>query len=153
MTFGPTSPASWGGTAGAIVAAGSGITIDRTEYPSGTIFGLGGSPSAMVLPAAIGSGWSCQMLVTAAQAHTIVTAPATDFFFGSVIVNDVGDSSAATADGYATAANSNKITASTTAGFGRIGDIITLTDFAAGKWRVNGFAGSAADPATPFSNV
>lgn len=144
---------SWGGQLPNVVNAGTSLTVSR-ETHWGRIIALNGSPSAITLPEAIGDGFTIDLLVTAAQAHTVVTADGTnDRFVGLAMINDAGDSSAATVDAYPTASNTNKITASVAGGFGTIGDRCRLVNYAADKWSVQIFSQSSTDPVTPFSNV
>lgn len=109
---------------------------------------------AVTLPAATGTGNRYRLVVgTASNANTVATSPTTDVFAGGVLINDTGDTSAATADFYPTASNSNKMSPTTAGGGGLKGDWIELEDMASGVWQVTGTFQGALDPATPFSHV
>lgn len=138
--------------AAVMVECGAALTLDRVLHAGRTI-ALNHATAAITLCAALGTGARFRFVVTLAGAPTLACTPTTDFFFGVVFINDAGDTSAATADAYPTASNSNKFTGAVAGGFGRVGDVIEIQDFAAGKWEIKGFSGSATDPVTPFSNV
>jgi hypothetical protein len=150
---GPSDGRSWGAVLSTIIAAGAALVLTVAHamrvVAQDTVAG-----SAITLPAALGTGNVYRVIVTVAgNAHSVITAPNTDFFFGGIVINDTGDTSAATADFFPTAANSNKISQTTVAGGGKVGDWLEFTDIAAGKWAVRGVFQGAVDPATPFSNV
>lgn len=110
--------------------------------------------TAVVMPSATGSGRRFRFVVgTASNANTFATLPTTDVFAGSVLINNTGDSSAATVDSYPTAATSNKISPTTLGGGGTVGDWTEFEDIAAGVWLVTGAWQLALDPVTPFSHV
>jgi hypothetical protein len=110
--------------------------------------------SAMVLPAAIGSGRRFRFVVgTTITSNTIVikVANATDVFVGGIFINDIGDSTAATADFFPTAGTSDTITMTQSVGGGKKGDFVEIEDIAAGFFQVFGVMQGVTDPSTPFS--
>lgn len=108
----------------------------------------------LTLPAALGTGYRYRVLVgTLLTSNTIVikVANATDVMRGGVLINDIGDSTAATADFYPTASTSDTITLTAAIGAGKVGDWIELEDYAAGFFAVRGSLQGETDPANPFS--
>lgn len=148
-----TDARSWGATLATVLDAGAALVVSR-ETHAGRIIALNGAPSLITLPAAIGDGFEVLLMVTAAAAHVISTADGVnDRLVGSALINDTGDSAAATMDGFPTASNSNTLTCSVAGGLGTIGDTIRLTNYAVDRWSVRAFGQASTDPATPFSNV
>lgn len=132
------------------------LTITPRLHSSRTLVlnGTAGAGTAITLPAATGTGDRYRFIVgVASNANTIASAPTTDYFVGGLFINDVGDSSAATADFFPTASTSNKISPTTAGGGGNVGSFIELEDYATGLWRVSGTLGAATDPVNPFSHV
>lgn len=109
---------------------------------------------AVTLPAATGSGNRYRFIVgTASNANTI-NVTGNDTFGGTAIINDTGDSSAATVDAFrATSGTTNKISPTTAGGGGLVGDIIEVEDIATDVWFTRCTFQSATDPVTPFSAV
>jgi hypothetical protein len=110
--------------------------------------------SALVLPAATGSGDVYRLLVgTLLTSNAIVidvTSPAK--FYGGVNINDSGDTTPLTDDFFpAVNGTSVKITLTASIGAGKIGDWIEITDVAADKWAVSGQIQGETDPTNPFS--
>ncbi|MGE3341485.1 MAG: hypothetical protein AB7J46_06350 [Candidatus Altimarinota bacterium] len=83
--------------------------------------------------------------------YIIKVANATDVMVGGILINDIGDSSAATADFFPTASTSDTITIPSATGGGKVGDWVELEMIASGKWHVTGQLQGLTDPATPFS--
>jgi hypothetical protein len=108
----------------------------------------------VTLPAAVGSGTIFRILVgttLTSNTYVIQVANATDVFRGGVIINDIGDSSAATADFFPTASTSDTITLTASIGAGKAGDFIEIEDYAAGFFAVRGVLQGETDPTNPFS--
>lgn len=108
----------------------------------------------ITLPASLGTGRRFRVLIgTTLTSNTIViqVANATDVLRGGVIINDIGDSSAATADFFPTASTSDTITLTASIGAGKAGDFIELEDYAAGFFSVYGVLQGETDPTNPFS--
>lgn len=106
------------------------------------------------LPATSGSGNRYRFVIgTTLTSGTgiIKVANATDVFVGGVLMNDIGDSSAALADYQPTASTSDTITFTASIGGGKAGDWFDLEDIATGKWAVNGVIQGITDPTSPFS--
>jgi hypothetical protein len=110
--------------------------------------------SAMILPAAIGSGRKFRFVVgTTITSNTIVikVANTTDVFVGGIFINDIGDTSAATADYFPTASTSDTLTLTASVGGGKKGDWIEIEDIASGFFAIHGVLQGVTDPSTPFS--
>jgi hypothetical protein len=108
----------------------------------------------LTLPSAVGSGYVYRVLVgTTLTSNTIViqVANTTDVFRGGVLINDIGDSSAATSDFFPTASTSDTITLTASIGAGKAGDFIEIEDYAAGFFAVRGVLQGETDPTNPFS--
>jgi hypothetical protein len=108
----------------------------------------------ITLPASTGSGDTYRILVgTTLTSNSLIVkvANATDVFTGGILINDIGDSTAATADFHPTAATSDTITLTASIGAGKAGDWIEIEDYKAGFFAVNGAIQGVTDPATPFS--
>jgi hypothetical protein len=108
----------------------------------------------VTLPAAKGTGNTYRFLVktTLTSANYIIkVANSTDVMVGGILINDIGDTSAATADFFPTASTSDTITLPFATGAGKAGDWVELEDYAAGFWAVRGQVQGMTDPATPFS--
>lgn len=106
----------------------------------------------VTLPAAKGTGNKVKVIVgTASNANIVKVANATDVFVGGILINDIGDSSAATADFFPTASTSDTVTCTTAGGGGLKGDWVEFEDIASGFWAVRGVFQGATDPTTPFS--
>lgn len=134
-------------------AAGATLTLTRTHaFKTIALDQSGGT--AVTLPAATATGDRYYLMVTVASNANTVLAAGSDKMAGGVIINDVGDTVAATADFYrATVASSNKISPTTAGGGGAIGDFIELTDVLSAVWMVTGIWQTATDPTNPFSAV
>lgn len=106
------------------------------------------------LPASSGSGNRYRFVVgTALTSGTYVVkvANATDVFAGGVIINDIGDTTAATADFHPTASTSDTFTMTQSIGGGKVGDWVEFEDLKSGTWAVHGALQGLTDPTTPFS--
>jgi hypothetical protein len=108
----------------------------------------------MTLPAASATGDKYKIMVGTAltsAALIVKVANDTDVFVGGVFINDIGDSTAATADFFPTASTSDTITLTQSIGAGKIGDWLEFEDVKAGYWAVRGVIQGVTDPSTPFS--
>lgn len=106
------------------------------------------------LPASNGSGRRYRILVqTTLTSNSIIiqVANATDVLRGGVLINDIGDTTAATSDFFPTASTSDTITLSAAIGAGKAGDFIELEDYATGFYAVYGVLQGETDPTNPFS--
>ena len=109
---------------------------------------------AVTLPAALGSGRKFRFVVgtlLTSGTYIVKVANATDVMAGGVTINDIGDTSAATADFFPTAASSDTFTMTASLGAGKIGDWVEFEDIKSGFWAVRGSLQGLTDPATPFS--
>lgn len=125
-----------------------------TEADAGGTFFLSLTAGFQVtLPAASGTGNRYKFIVkTASNAYKIASTTGAGFFVGAILINDVGDSSAATVDAYAGNGTTHDFINPTTAGGGGLaGDWIEVIDIDTDKWAVSGVFQSATDPVTPFA--
>lgn len=108
----------------------------------------------VTLPASTGSGDRYRFIVGTAAAsgsYVVKVVNSTDVFAGGILINDIGDTTAATADFFPTAASSDTFTMTYTLGAGKVGDWVEFEDIALGFWFVRGALQGLTDPATPFS--
>ena len=106
------------------------------------------------LPAASGTGNKYRFFVGTTSATGYVFSPTgDDTLFGSAHVGDTGDSAAAIADLFHTAAGNNTVTGHTANGSGVKGSTLEFEDVTADEWAVDIVGQGAADPANPFSTV
>jgi hypothetical protein len=108
----------------------------------------------ITLPAATGTGdvYRLQIATALTSATWAINTASPDKFYGGVIINDTGDTTAATADFKpAVGGTSVTITLTQTVGAGVIGDYIELIDVGTAKWVVSGVLVAELDPTTPFS--
>lgn len=109
---------------------------------------------AVTLPASSGSGNKYRFLVKTtltSASYIIKVKNAVDVFVGGVVINDTGDTAAATADFFPTASTSDTYTMTQSIGAGKAGDWVEFEDYATGFWAVNGVLQGVTDPTTPFS--
>lgn len=85
------------------------------------------------------------------NAYIVKVANTTDVFKGGVVINDIGDSTAATVDFFPTASTSDTFTLTASIGAGKAGDWVEFEAIAAGVWAVRGAVQGVTDPTTPFS--
>lgn len=144
-----------GATANAPVLAGTTRTL--TAADNGKTFLLDhASGSAVTLPAATGTGNKFRFVndVTAPTTpfHKILTAPATDFFMGTLL----GASNTAPAGDVwsadITASNEILLNGTTSGGLLQ-GDYIEVEDVASGFWAVRGVVTQSGVVITPFAHV
>ena len=83
--------------------------------------------------------------------YIIKVANSTDVFAGGAIINDTGDTTAATADFWPTAATSDTFTMTQNVGGGKQGDWFEVEDIASGFFAVHGCMQGVTDPTSPFS--
>lgn len=123
------------------------------KHSGGTVLLNRAAGVAVTLPAASGTGQRFKVLVgTASNANTI-RVTGNDTFVGGIMIQNDGDSSAATADAYTPAAANNRISPTTAGGGGAVGDWMEFHDVAADKWQVFGYFSGVGDPVTPFSTT
>lgn len=129
-------------------------TASRSAYAGRTTRLDAVAGFAVTLPASSGSGNKYRFVVgTALTSGTYVVkvANATDIMAGGVLINDTGDSSAATVDYFPTASTSDTYTMTQAIGGGKVGDWFEVEDFKSGTWVVHGVQQGVTDPTTPFS--
>lgn len=142
-----------GATSGLVSAAGANLTVTATLHAGRTITMDQAGGTTFTLPAPTGTGNKYRFVCTVASNANIINADVTGTsMYGGVLINDTGDTSAATADFFPTAATSNRITLTTAGGGGATGDWIEVQDTATGFWSVRGVFKGALDPVTPFSH-
>lgn len=127
---------------GSVIDDGLTLTLDKAA-------GL-----TVTLPASSGSGRKFRFVVgtlLTSNTYKIQVANATDVMNGGVTINDIGDTSAATADFFPTASTSDTFTMTATLGAGKIGDWVEFEDISSGHWAVRGALQGVTDPATPFT--
>lgn len=136
-----------------VVSVTAAVTITRALHAGRTVKLDLAAGFATTLPAATGTAARYRFVIgtVATGDHTIKVADSTDVMAGGILINNSGDSAAATADFYPTAAASDTITLDASEGAGKIGDWIELEDVATNLWTVRGVFQGVADPATPFS--
>lgn len=108
----------------------------------------------LTLPVATGSGVKFRIMVGTllTSASIIIDVAGSDKYYGGVFINDTGDTTPAAADYYpASAGASVHLTLAQTAGAGKIGDWVEVTDVGALKWAVTGVINGELDPTTPWS--
>lgn len=108
----------------------------------------------ITLPAATGTGdiYRLQIATSLTSATWVIDCAGSDKYYGGIIINDTGDTTAATADFKpAVGGTSVHITLTQTVGAGVIGDYIELVDIGTNKWSVSGVLVAELDPTTPFS--
>jgi hypothetical protein len=129
-------------------------TVTKANDSGRTIVYNRAAGGTVTLPASTGGGDKYRVVVgTLLTSATLIikVANSTDVFTGGVLINDIGDTSAATADFWPTAATSDTMTMTQSLGGGKIGDFFEVEDIAAGFWAVRGVLQGMTDPATPFS--
>jgi len=108
----------------------------------------------ITLPASSGSGLKFRFVLGStltSGTFVVKVANATDVFVGGVIINDIGDTTVATADFHPTAATSDTFTMTQSIGGGKQGDWVEFEDIKSGFWAVNGVMQGVTDPTSPFS--
>jgi hypothetical protein len=147
-----TNPTIKGVTPIAVTA--STVTLGATHVGRTTVLKRAAGLD-VTLPAATGSGDKYRIVIgDAGNAYTVVTAPATDFFQGVVIVPDSDDTAPAVPGrAFSSAATSNKMSPTTAGGGGLAGDWMDFEDYASGLWVVSAIFKASSAPATPFSHV
>lgn len=129
-------------------------TLNRQDHSGRTLLVSAAAGLTLTLPASTGTGRRYRILVgTTLTSNTIViqVANATDVLRGGVIINDIGDSSAATSDYFPTASTSDTVTLTASIGAGKAGDFVEFEDYATGFYAVYGVLQGETDPTNPFS--
>jgi len=135
-----------------IVSVTAAATLDPETHGNRTAVVNVAAGAALVLPAATGGGDKYRVVIGTANsggAVTVTTASG-DILKGTAIINNTGDSTAATADAYAAGASDEVFTFATASG---VGDFAEFEDIADGVWAVFAVLQSQADPATPFTSA
>jgi hypothetical protein len=130
------------------------VSLTRAAHAGRTVVVDDVDGGTMTLPAASATGDKYKIMVGTAltsAALIVKVANDTDVFVGGVFINDIGDSTAATADFFPTASTSDTITLTQSIGAGKIGDWLEFEDVKAGYWAVRGVIQGVTDPSTPFS--
>lgn len=137
---------------GSTIACGSARTMTTSDAGK-TVFLDTASGSTATLPASSGSGYVYKFVVSVlatSNSHVIKVANSTDAMDGFIFTRD--DTSDAANAFFAVAGTSDTITLNrTTTGSVVIGETITITDIASGRYHVEGFIANTGTPATPFS--
>lgn len=137
-----------GGSPIAPIPAGSSITLTSAEYGATVLLNQAGG-SAVVLPAATGSGGIFNFMVKVVGPHTITRAGADSMDGWIVGVN--GGTGQFNAWGPATGSHVITLNGTTTGG-AAIGDFLSIQDVASGIWEVySGFVLQTGVVSTPFS--
>ena len=129
-------------------------TLNKQDHSGRTLVANAAAGLTFTLPASTGSGRTYRILIgTTITSNTTViqVANSTDVMVGGIVINDIGDTTAATADFFPTASTSDTITLTAAIGAGKKGDWIELEDFAAGFYAVRGMLQGETDPTNPFS--
>jgi hypothetical protein len=129
-------------------------TLNRQDHAGRTLVINKAAGLTVTLPASTGTGRHYKFLVgTTITSGTIViqVANGTDVLTGGILINDIGDTTAATSDFFPTAATSDTVTLTAAIGAGKAGDWIEFEDYAAGFYAVKGTFQGETDPANPFS--
>ena len=129
-------------------------TLNRQDHSGRTLLVNAAAGLTLTLPASNGSGRRYRILVgTTLTSNTIViqVANGTDVMAGGVLINDIGDTTAATSDYFPTASTSDTITLTASIGAGKRGDFVEFEDFATGFYAVYGVLQGETDPTNPFS--
>lgn len=134
------------------IACGSSRTMTTADAGK-TVFLDTAAGSTAILPASSGSGNVYKFVVSllaTSNNHIIKVANSTDAMDGFIFTRD--DTSDAANAFFAVAGTSDTITLNrTTTGSVVIGETITITDIASGRYHVEGFIANTGTPATPFS--
>lgn len=118
-----------------------------------TVFSLAAG-FAITVPAASGTGNKYRFVSgIALTGDTTITAPSGTILKGAVLINNSGDTTAATADVYPAGSSDEVITFDASEGAGKVGDYVELEDIASGVYAVSGLFTAMHDPATPFSSA
>lgn len=135
------------------VSVGSALTLNQNDHSGRTMKLDTLTGSVATLPAATGSGLSYSFIVSVlatSNSHVIKVANTSDAMQGFVFSRD--DTSDNAVSFFAVAGTSDTITLNrTTTGSVVVGESITITDFAANRYQVEGFIANSGTPATPFS--
>ncbi len=129
-------------------------TLNRADHAGRTLVVNAAAGLTLTLPASTGAGRTYRILIgTTITSNTVViqVANATDVFRGGVVINDIGDTTAATADFFPTASTSDTATLTASIGAGKAGDWLEFEDYAAGFYAVRGVLQGETDPTNPFS--
>lgn len=108
----------------------------------------------LTLPTAAGAGTKFRISVGTllTSVSIIINTAGSDAFYGGVHINDTGDTTPATNDFFpAVAGTSVHLTLAQSAGAGKIGDWVEITDVGLLKWAVRGQLSGELDPTTPWS--
>lgn len=118
-----------------------------------TVFSLAAG-FAITMPAASGTGNKYRFVSgIALTGDTTVTVPSGSILKGAILINNSGDTVAATADVSPAGSSDEVITFDASEGAGKVGDFVELEDIASGVYQVSGVFQAMHDPATPFSSA
>lgn len=137
---------------GTIVSVAVDTSLTKALHAGRTVK-TGAAALDLHLPNATGSGDRYRIVIgTAANDNKIDCAAGADFFVGTILIGDGGDSTAALVDSYTADGTTHDFINPTTAGGGgKVGDWLEFEDIAAGIWKVFGSFQNATDPTTPFA--
>lgn len=138
---------------GSVVATAAAVTLDANRDSGKTFLTGVTTAQTFTLPAATGSNSVFTFIVTAtATGNKIIQANnATDEFLGILTSIDTDTSDAMATFAALPADNADTITLNGTTTGGVGGDIITITDIAAGVYHLQGTTMASGVPSTPLS--
>lgn len=140
----------------AIVSLTQAVTLSKLLHAGRTCVINLAAGFAITLPAATGSGDRYRLVFGTALTTTstvVITAGAATILKGLALINNTGDSSAATVDAYPAGASDEKFTFDHALGAGEVGDWVEFEDIASGVFAVRAHIGAEPDPATPFASA
>lgn len=142
---GPTPVTNTSGTVVLVQATHANRTTVLSKLAGGTV----------ALPATSGTGDVYRLVVglTITSVSWVISKAGADVMAGGVLINNTGDTAAATADFYPTAGTTNTVTLAFADGAAKAGDFVEFQDIVTGTWAVRGVLQGEIDPVTPFSAV
>lgn len=136
-----------------VSAAAATLTVTAALHAGQTIVMNQSGGTTFTLPAATATGNIYRFVCSVASNANIINADVTGCSMaGGILINDAGDTAAATADFFPTAATSNRITLTTAGGGGATGDWVEAQDILANLWAIRGVFKTSTDPVNPFSH-
>jgi hypothetical protein len=131
------------------------FTASQAEHANRTTLLGAAAGGTVTLPAATGSGDKYRFVVSVllTSAAWAITAPAGSILNGMALINNTGDSTAATVDAYPTGASDEQFNFTQSVGGGKIGDWVEVEDIVSGIYAVTAFIQGQPDPTNPFASV
>lgn len=139
----------------ALLSLTAGATLDAETHSNRTLVVNAAAGVALTLPDATGTGDKYRVVIGTllTSGDVTVTAPSGSILKGIALINDIGDSTAATVDAYAAGTSDEIFTFDQSAGGGKVGDWLELEDVATGVYAVRAHLTGQVDPATPFTSA